>query len=215
MPGRHQERCRPLWVSMGDYAYSWDRSRDFARKTNVLLLFFCAVSVRNLVRNPPQLGLFVVTRRPVSRVLSRMAIHLGRLFPGAACDRPGRRRKHLQAAMALPSLFGLAPGGVCRAVSVAGHAVRSYRTVSPLPIRHEPAVCFLWHFPWSRLRRELPGAVFPWSPDFPPPPRRRQPSGRLVAGLNGTNRTRSRVSKCGRDQAGAPAPIILRVAPPP
>ena len=33
----------------------------------------------------------------------------------------------------VPSLFGLAPGGVCRAVSVAGNAVRSYRTVSPLP----------------------------------------------------------------------------------
>jgi len=33
----------------------------------------------------------------------------------------------------VPFLFGLAPGGVCRAVSVAGNAVRSYRTVSPLP----------------------------------------------------------------------------------
>jgi hypothetical protein len=33
----------------------------------------------------------------------------------------------------LPSLFGLAPGGVCRAAAVAGSAVRSYRTVSPLP----------------------------------------------------------------------------------
>src|SRR5499427_7802117 len=32
-----------------------------------------------------------------------------------------------------PLLFGLAPGGVCRAASVAGNAVRSYRTVSPLP----------------------------------------------------------------------------------
>jgi len=32
-----------------------------------------------------------------------------------------------------PFLFGLAPGGVCLAVSVAGTAVRSYRTVSPLP----------------------------------------------------------------------------------
>jgi hypothetical protein len=32
-----------------------------------------------------------------------------------------------------PLLFGLAPGGVCRAGSVAGPAVRSYRTVSPLP----------------------------------------------------------------------------------
>src|SRR5215813_2978923 len=32
-----------------------------------------------------------------------------------------------------PFLFGLAPGGVCRAASVAGSAVRPYRTVSPLP----------------------------------------------------------------------------------
>src|SRR5438270_2309784 len=30
------------------------------------------------------------------------------------------------------------------------------------------AVCFLLRFPWSRLRRTLSGAVFPWSPDFPP-----------------------------------------------
>jgi hypothetical protein len=33
---------------------------------------------------------------------------------------------------AMPSLFGLAPGVVCHAVSVAGPAVRSYRTFSPL-----------------------------------------------------------------------------------
>jgi len=33
---------------------------------------------------------------------------------------------------ALPSLFGFAPGVVCRAGSVAGPAVRSYRTFSPL-----------------------------------------------------------------------------------
>jgi len=33
----------------------------------------------------------------------------------------------------VPSLFGLAPGGVCPARSVAGPAVRSCRTVSPLP----------------------------------------------------------------------------------
>jgi hypothetical protein len=33
---------------------------------------------------------------------------------------------------ALPSLFGFAPGVVCHAVSVAGNAVRSYRTFSPL-----------------------------------------------------------------------------------
>src|SRR5690349_24641994 len=54
----------------------------------------------------------------------------------------------------VPTL-GLAPGGVCRAVAVTSDAVRSYRTVSPLPVRRRPvarsappsAVCSLWHFP--------------------------------------------------------------------
>lgn len=38
-------------------------------------------------------------------------------------------------------LHGLAGGGVCRAATVAGRAVRSYRTVSPLPVMpsREPA----------------------------------------------------------------------------
>jgi hypothetical protein len=34
---------------------------------------------------------------------------------------------------AMPFLFGFAPGGVYPAISVAGDAVRSYRTFSPLP----------------------------------------------------------------------------------
>jgi len=34
---------------------------------------------------------------------------------------------------ALPPLFDLAPGGVCLAATVADGAVRSYRTLSPLP----------------------------------------------------------------------------------
>ena len=38
----------------------------------------------------------------------------------------------------LPLLLGLAPGGVFRAVAVAGDAVRSYRTVSPLPPDRSP-----------------------------------------------------------------------------
>jgi hypothetical protein len=28
-------------------------------------------------------------------------------------------------------------------------------------------VYFLWHFPWGRPRRALPGTAPPWSPDFP------------------------------------------------
>jgi len=35
----------------------------------------------------------------------------------------------------MPSLFGLAPGGVCRAASVTRRAVRSYRTLSTWPRR--------------------------------------------------------------------------------
>ena len=45
---------------------------------------------------------------------------------GGAETRPAR-------AEGLPSLLGLAPGGVCHAAAVAGGAVRSYRTISPLP----------------------------------------------------------------------------------
>ena len=51
--------------------------------------------------------------------------------------------------------------------TVTSGPVRSYRTLSPLP--HKEAVCFLWHFPSGRPGRTLSGAVFPWSPDFPPP----------------------------------------------
>src|SRR5262249_8134416 len=43
------------------------------------------------------------------------------------------RRYRFRELPAWPSLFGLAPGGVCPAISVAGNAVRSYRTFSPLP----------------------------------------------------------------------------------
>jgi len=52
---------------------------------------------------------------------------------------PTRKRARICAARSTfygrptASLFGLAPGGVYRAVSVARAAVRSYRTVSPLP----------------------------------------------------------------------------------
>src|SRR5262249_52889766 len=97
----------------------------------------------------------------------------------------------------VPSLFGLAPGGVCRAACVAADAVRSYRTVSPLPacrsfilprkrrrLGRGRAVCSLWHFPWARARRTLSGTACPWSPDFPPGPtfrhRPERPSGRLT-----------------------------------
>jgi len=67
-----------------------------------------------------------------------MAIHLGRPSPDASRDRPERRRERparrsRPKPARLPLLLGLAPGGVCPAAAVAGGAVRSYRTISPLP----------------------------------------------------------------------------------
>src|SRR5882762_4106788 len=128
-------------------------------------------------------------RRSVSRVLSRPWITpWGRGWPfiwdarrrapratdpsGGAEGPPGGLSRD---STRLPLLLGLAPGGVFPAATVAGGAVRSYRTISPLPpagptngTGSGSAVCFLWHFPWGRPRRALPGTVPPWSPDFPP-----------------------------------------------
>jgi len=47
--------------------------------------------------------------------------------------RPTRTRRGNAPARRHGSLFDLAPGGVCPAATVAGGAVRSYRTLSPLP----------------------------------------------------------------------------------
>src|SRR5919201_4950073 len=81
--------------------------------------------------------------RPVSRVLygakqertlRATAIPLERRLPGVSSNLPGRPiRTSIRGVLPVPPLFGLAPGGVCRAASVAGGAVRSCRTVSPLP----------------------------------------------------------------------------------
>ena len=123
-------------------------------------------------------------RRPVSRVLCPAGTRTPRPRDGHSSGTPVARRlarptraaarkpaDHKGLARDPPPLFGLAPGGVCRAVGVAVDAVRSYRTLSPLPCEDlpRPAVCFLWHCPWGRPRRPLAGTVFPWSPDFPPP----------------------------------------------
>jgi len=85
-------------------------------------------------------------------------IPLDRPLLDGSRDLPG----HLGPSMVLPScegatsLFGLAPGGACHAVPVAGSAVRSYRTLSPLP---EPkfrrfALC-------GAIPRVTPGGRYP------------------------------------------------------
>ena len=81
--------------------------------------------------------------RPVSRVLyharrsergdghsSWARLAAGLMQPTRAADPEADWKRSPAPA---PPLFGLAPGGVCRAVLVAKNAVRSYRTLSPLP----------------------------------------------------------------------------------
>ena len=89
--------------------------------------------------------------RPLSRVLSWTVIPLGCASPRSSSDLPGSPMWATCCGRPAPraSLFGLAPGGVCRAADVATRAVRSYRTISPLPAplaRHLGGI-FLLHFP--------------------------------------------------------------------
>jgi hypothetical protein len=67
-----------------------------------------------------------------------VAIHLGRTSPHASRNLPERQPGKGSRPRTPPLLFGLAPGGVCRATTVAGGAVRSYRTLSPLTRRRPP-----------------------------------------------------------------------------
>jgi hypothetical protein len=90
----------------------------------------------------------------------------------------------------VPFLFDLAPGGVCHAAAVTSRAVRSYRTVSPLPCQ-DMAVYFLWHFPSGHPGRALPGTVPRWSPDFPPACRYPHAGGRPTLWRLRLNRLRS------------------------
>jgi len=65
------------------------------------------------------------------------AIPLRRQLPDAFSNLPGRLGSGHPSrdGSPAPPLFGLAPGGVCPAACVAASAVRSYRTISPLPLR--------------------------------------------------------------------------------
>jgi hypothetical protein len=107
--------------------------------------------------------------RPVSRVLSRQVvafpavadIPLGPALPPASSERPGSA-----AGNRIAPLCALAPGGACRAARVATGAVRSYRTVSPLPA----FAGGLFSVALSRESPRLAVSQHPalWSPDFPP-----------------------------------------------
>jgi len=82
--------------------------------------------------------------KPVSVPLRAVVIHLDRPLLAGSSDLPGSFAERA----APPPLFGLAPRGVYPASGIAPTAVRSYRTISPLPDLFGPAVYFLWHFPY-------------------------------------------------------------------
>jgi len=142
----------------------------------------------------------------------------------AACPsgRPGPGRGPAAMPAAHTPLLGLAPGGVCRADDLTAVAVRSYRTVSPLP-RFAPlgswglaglreAVCFLWHCPDPRPavtcgpadeRWALPIAVVQWCPDFPPPAGPAGPGGERPSAHPATcDYTTRRRDACGENAGG-------------
>jgi hypothetical protein len=104
-----------------------------------------------------------------------------------------------------PPLLGLAPGGVYRAAPVAGRAVRSYRTLSPLPAPRRAR----WRFPFcGTFPRVAPAGRYP-APCFrgartflPRPCGRRRPSGRLARG----NMARPGCGRKARSSAGSGSP---------
>ncbi len=64
-------------------------------------------------------------------------IHLGRPLLTGSCTLPTARRRRAASCsdgVGTRCLFGLAGGGVYRATIVANRPVRSYRTLSPLPV---------------------------------------------------------------------------------
>jgi len=109
--------------------------------------------------------------QPISRVLSRAAIPLGATSPSPSSGLPGSTRGRTLRPLAEPRLPYLALLQVGFAVpwDVAIHAVRSYRTVSPLPapfpaLRRSTLCCTVREL--ALPRRYL--APCPLSPDFPP-----------------------------------------------
>ena len=130
-------------------------------------------------------------RRPVSRVLSPARERADgwpfiwdarRRTPRATYPDGGAETRPIETD--LPSLLGLAPGGVCRAAPVAGGAVRSYRTLSPLPGPKAGRFAFCGTFPRVAPAGRYPAPCFRGARTFLPPvsPRRtgRRPSGHLA-----------------------------------
>ena len=112
--------------------------------------------------------------RPISRVLSRAIIHLGYASPRISSDLPGSLcGPHVRSDLAIglrASLFGLAPGGVCRAVEC--YHRRGALLPHPFTLTG-PTFAGLGRFAFCCTFRGLTSprrylAPCPRSPDFPP-----------------------------------------------
>src|SRR5437762_12598376 len=75
--------------------------------------------------------------KPVPVPLRVVVIHLDRPLLAGSSDLPGSRTERA----APPPLFGLAPRGVFPAGRITPSAVRSYRTISPLPLTRRYIFC--------------------------------------------------------------------------
>jgi hypothetical protein len=119
----------------------------------------------------------------VSRFPGPTVIPLGAQLPARSSHLPARSGgPPCPAQSRVACLFGVAPGGVWRAVRVATNAVSSYLTVSPLPgepkadlhrlaTRHRRSVlCATFRRPGSfdLLRLAVNQHPALWSPDLPP-----------------------------------------------
>src|SRR5688572_2026090 len=118
-------------------------------------------------------GATVKRSQPVSRVLSKATIPLGLASPQASGSLPGRRagRALRRLSSSRPSLFGLAPDGVCHAASGCpsrGALLPHHFTLASV-LRRFGGLLSVALSVGSR-RREVISRPARWSPDFPPHP---------------------------------------------
>jgi len=135
-------------------------------------------------------GPFFLHQQTARKPNSVLDSHSSRRRIAATLQRPTRGfwragPARLQDCSCSPRLFGLAPCGVYPAAAIAGVAVRSYRTFSPLPESLRAlAVRFLWHLPSCTFLRCSPGRYPAHCPaEFglsSPGLNRQQPSNRLL-----------------------------------
>lgn len=166
--GRSGEPKVSLGLNAGLVGLAGERDRRLSRPG---LARVCETVLRT-VRKPCQRPYKPGSVLGVS--LQWATIPLGCVLPRTSSNQPAHSRPDQACSFrSAMRLFGLAPGGVCRADPVARGAVRSCRTLSTLPetcrsVRRS-AFCCTVPDPglWSRGRRALPATVDPWSPDFP------------------------------------------------